>query len=56
MTLRIEAQIAGASVIKTAQLDGASMGTVTNVASAFRSVVKASVNRVEHCWQKVHNQ
>ena len=41
--------MAEASVTKTSQLAGVSIGTVTKVASAFRSIGKTSVNRVRNC-------
>uniref|UniRef100_A0A0E9XKT0 HTH psq-type domain-containing protein n=1 Tax=Anguilla anguilla TaxID=7936 RepID=A0A0E9XKT0_ANGAN len=42
-------QMAGASVRKTSQLASVSVGTVTKVTSAFRSMEKTSVNRVGNC-------
>ena len=56
MTLKggfiLGARMAGASVTKTAQLAGVSIGTVTEVTSAFRSLGKTSVNRVTHCGRQ----
>ena len=40
----IEARVAGVSVTKTHQLAEVSIGTVTKVPSAFRSMGKTSVN------------
>jgi len=40
----VVAQMAGASVTKTAQLASVSIGTVTKVTSAFRSMGKTSLN------------
>lgn len=46
----VGAQMAGASVTKTAQL--AVLGTVTKVTSAFRSIEKTSVNRAANCGRQ----
>ena len=43
---------ADASVTKNAQLAAVSIGTVTNVTSAFRSMGKTSVNMVGNCSQQ----
>ena len=48
----IGARMAGASVTKTAQLASVSIGTVTKVTSAFRSMGKTSVNRVGNCGRQ----
>lgn len=42
-------RMAGASVTKTSQLAGASIGTVTEVTSAFRSEGETSVNAARNC-------
>ena len=41
----VETWISGASVTITLQLAGVSLGTMTKVTPAFRSIVKTSVNR-----------
>lgn len=48
----IGARMGGASVTKIAQLACVSIGTVTKVTSAFRSVGKTSVNRAGNCGRK----
>ena len=48
----VGARMAGASVTKTAQLASVSIGTVTKVTSAFRSMGKTSVNRVGNCGRQ----
>ena len=50
--LIVGAQMAGASVAKTAQLASVSTGTVTKVTSAFRSMGKTPVNRVGNCGRQ----
>lgn len=45
----IGARVTGASVTKPAHLASVSIGTVTRVTSAFRSLGKTSVNGVENC-------
>ncbi len=42
------ARMAGASVTKTAELACVSIGTVTKVTSAFRSMGKTSLNGIGH--------
>uniref|UniRef100_A0A3P8SKM5 Transposase Tc1-like domain-containing protein n=1 Tax=Amphiprion percula TaxID=161767 RepID=A0A3P8SKM5_AMPPE len=48
----VGARMAGASVTRTAQLVGVSIGTVAKVTSAFRVTGKTSVSRVGNCGRQ----
>lgn len=46
------ARMAGASVTNTAKLMSVLPRAVSKVTSAFRSMIKPSINKVENCGQK----
>lgn len=48
----VGARIAGASVTRTAQLTGVSIGTVTKVTAAYKTLGKSSVSRVGNCGRQ----
>ena len=52
--VHIVAQMARASITKTAQLNSVSIGTVTKMISAFISMGKTLINRVWKPWSLLY--